>query len=68
MVYTKFILIYLALASITILVSKYLEFFDKPNVRKIHSTPTMNTGGLIIYFFFLLLFIWGNLIKILKKL
>ena len=52
MVYIKFILIYLALASITILLSKYLKYFDKPNVRKIHSTPTLNTGGLIIYLFF----------------
>jgi UDP-GlcNAc:undecaprenyl-phosphate GlcNAc-1-phosphate transferase len=67
MVYTKFILIYLALASITILVSKYLEFFDKPNVRKIHSTPTINTGGLIIYFFFFIVIYLGEFNQNIEK-
>ena len=33
--------------------SKYLGYFDKPNKRGIHKIPTINTGGLIIYLFFL---------------
>ena len=33
--------------------SKQLKYFDKPNKRTIHSRLTINTGGLIIYCFFL---------------
>ena len=49
----KFAIIYIILSSAIIFLSKYLRYFDKPSKRGIHKTPTINTGGLIIYFFFL---------------
>ena len=53
--YQKFLLIYFFLASIIIILSNYFGFFDNPNnKRKIHSISTLNTGGLIIYIFFLI--------------
>ena len=39
----------------TILISKKLEFYDKPNIRKIHNSNVFNTGGLIIYLFYLVI-------------
>ena len=36
-------------------ISKKLEFYDKPNKRKIHSSKILNTGGVIIYIFYLIL-------------
>jgi UDP-GlcNAc:undecaprenyl-phosphate GlcNAc-1-phosphate transferase len=49
----KFAIIYFLLSSAIIFLSKYLRYFDKPSKRSIHKIPTINTGGLIIYFFFL---------------
>ena len=49
----KFVIIYILISSCIIYLSIYLRYFDKPNKRGIHRTPTINTGGLIIYFFFL---------------
>mgnify|MGYP005994991019 CR=1 FL=1 len=49
----KFAIIYFFLSSAIIFLSNYLRYFDKPSKRGIHKTPTINTGGLIIYFFFL---------------
>jgi UDP-GlcNAc:undecaprenyl-phosphate/decaprenyl-phosphate GlcNAc-1-phosphate transferase len=49
----KFIIIYILISSSIICLSIYLGYFDKPNKRGIHKMPTINTGGLIIYFFFL---------------
>jgi len=49
----KFLIIYILICSSTIFLSIYLGYFDKPNIRGVHRTPTINTGGLIIYLFFL---------------
>jgi len=49
----KFAIIYILISSTIIYMSKYLGYFDKPNKRGIHKIPTINTGGLIIYLFFL---------------
>jgi UDP-GlcNAc:undecaprenyl-phosphate GlcNAc-1-phosphate transferase len=47
--------IYLILLASTILISKKLEFYDKPNIRKIHNSNVFNTGGIIIYLFYLII-------------
>ncbi len=47
------IFLYLILLLFTAFVSKKLKFYDKPNVRKIHTSNVFNTGGLIIYLFYL---------------
>ena len=49
----NFIIIYILISSSIIYLSTYLGYFDKPNKRGIHRIPTINTGGLIIYLFFL---------------
>ena len=49
----KFSLIYIFISFTIICLSIYLRYFDKPNRRAIHKIPTINTGGLIIYLFFL---------------
>ena len=49
----KFIIIYILITTAIIYLSIYLRYFDKPNKRGIHRIPTINTGGLIIYLFFL---------------
>jgi len=49
----KFFTIYALISSLVVYLSIYLKYFDKPNKRTIHKIPTINTGGLIIYFFFL---------------
>ena len=49
----KFSLIYIFISFTIICLSIYLRYFDKPNRRAIHKFPTINTGGLIIYLFFL---------------
>ena len=54
MITVKFIFIYLLISLIVIFASRYLNFFDKPNKRTVHSVPTVNTGGLILYIFFLI--------------
>ena len=53
MLIIKFAIIYILISSAIIYLSKYLGYFDKPNKRAIHKIPTINTGGLIIYIFFL---------------
>ena len=59
--YQKYLFIYFFLASIVIFLSNYFNFFDNPdNKRKIHSISTLNTGGLIIYFFFLITVFFEN--------
>ena len=55
MLIVKFALIYILISSGIIYLSRYLGYFDKPNKRGIHKIPTINTGGLIIYFVFLAL-------------
>jgi UDP-GlcNAc:undecaprenyl-phosphate GlcNAc-1-phosphate transferase len=49
----KLVIIYILISSTVIYLSTYLEYFDKPNKRGIHRKPIINTGGLIIYLFFL---------------
>ena len=46
--------IYLILLVFIFLISKKLDFYDKPNIRKIHKSNVFNTGGLIIYLFYLI--------------
>ncbi len=53
MLTVKFTISYFLISSIIIFLSKYLGYFDKPNNRGVHSAPTINTGGLILYLFFL---------------
>jgi len=53
MLFINLILVYATLLTSTFLISKKLEFYDKPNVRKIHKSNVFNTGGIIIYFFYL---------------
>ncbi|MBD1153417.1 hypothetical protein IDG80_02115 [Pelagibacterales bacterium SAG-MED24] len=40
---------------ITVFISRKLDFYDKPNTRKIHSSKVFNTGGLIIYLFYIII-------------
>ena len=49
----KFFIIYILISSTIIYLSRYLGYFDKPNKRGIHKRPIINTGGLILYLFFL---------------
>ena len=48
-------ILYLILLLFTVLISKKLDFYDKPNIRKIHNSKVFNTGGIIIYFFYLII-------------
>ena len=48
------IILYLLLLLVTIVISKKLNFYDKPNFRKIHKSQVLNTGGITIYIFYLL--------------
>ena len=52
MLTVKFTLSYVLISISIIFLSKYLGYFDKPNNRRTHTVPTMNTGGLILYLFF----------------
>jgi len=49
----KLVIIYILISSSIIYLSTYLGYFDRPNKRGVHRIPTVNTGGLIIYLFFL---------------
>ena len=60
MLIVKSIIIYILISSIIIFLSRYLRYFDKPTKRRIHSVPTINTGGLIIYLFFLFIITQGE--------
>jgi len=53
MLTVKLGVIYILISSSIIYLSIYLKYYDKPNQRAIHRIPTINTGGLIIYLFFL---------------
>ena len=53
MLTVKYAIIYVLISSSIIYLSIYLGYFDKPNKRGIHRIPTINTGGIIIYLFFL---------------
>jgi len=48
-------ILYLILLMFTVFISKKLDFYDKPNARKIHNSKVFNTGGIIIYFFYLII-------------
>ena len=60
MLTVKYIILYLFISSIIIIISKYLNYIDKPNKRTFHSVPTINTGGIIIYLFFLTIISQGE--------
>ena len=49
------IILYLITLMFTTLISKKLEFYDKPNIRKVHNSKVYNTGGIIIYLFYLVI-------------
>ncbi len=53
MFHVKLITVYILLLLTVIYTSKFFQWTDNPNERKIHIKPTINTGGLIIYFFYL---------------
>ena len=53
MLTVKFAISYIIISALVIFLSKYLGYFDKPNDRGTHAAPTINTGGLILYLFFL---------------
>ena len=55
MLLINLIFIYLILILFTILISRNLELYDQPNIRKIHKTKTLNTGGVSIYIFYLII-------------
>tara|TARA_B100000902_G_scaffold385012_1_gene425862 strand:+ start:5719 stop:6699 length:981 start_codon:yes stop_codon:yes gene_type:complete len=48
-------ILYSILLILTVFISKKLHFYDKPNIRKIHNSKILNTGGLIIYIFYLII-------------
>ena len=52
MLYFKFVVIYFILFSFVFLISKYFNWVDEPNKRKIHSFPIYNTSGLALYLFY----------------
>ena len=47
------IFLYLVLFLFTVFISKKLKLYDEPNNRKIHTSRVFNTGGMIIYLFYL---------------
>lgn len=55
MIYFKLVLLYLLIFSIVIFFSKKLEFTDKPNVRKLHKKELINTSGISLYFYLLII-------------
>ena len=55
MLLINLVFIYLILVLFTILISRKLELYDKPNIRKIHNSKTLNTGGVSIYLFYLII-------------
>ena len=54
MEYLTLTLVYLFLFLIIFYLSKNFKWIDVPDKRKIHKYPIYNTGGLIIYFFYLI--------------
>ena len=55
MLYFKFVIIYSILFSFIFFISKYFNWIDEPNERKIHRFPIYNTGGLALYLFYALI-------------
>ena len=49
------IILYLIILFFTVLISKKMNLYDLPNKRKIHNLKIFNTGGVIIYIFYLLI-------------
>ena len=54
MEYLTLTLVYFFLFLIVFCLSKNFKWIDVPDKRKIHKYPIYNTGGLIIYFFYLI--------------
>ena len=50
-----YLIYYLFIFFGAVFISKKLDFTDIPNKRKIHKTKILNTGGIIIFIFYLLL-------------
>ncbi len=48
-------ILYFIILFITLFISKKLDFYDKPNIRKVHNSKVFNTGGIIIYLFYLII-------------
>jgi len=46
-------ILYFILLLFTIFISKKFKLYDKPNIRKVHTSKVFNTGGIIIYLFYL---------------
>jgi UDP-GlcNAc:undecaprenyl-phosphate GlcNAc-1-phosphate transferase len=55
MLYFKLVLLYLLIFSIVIFFSKKLEFTDKPNDRKLHTKELINTSGISLYLYLLVI-------------
>ena len=55
MLFIKLLLLYSLIFLFIFSISKKLEFYDLPNNRKIHNRKIINTGGLIIYLYYLIL-------------
>lgn len=49
------IILYLILLMFVAFLSQKLELYDKPNIRKVHTLKVFNTGGVIIYLFYLII-------------
>ena len=54
MAYLYLIILYLIILFLIKHISKKTNLYDKPNTRKIHNLKTYNTGGIIIYIFYLI--------------
>ena len=48
-------ILYSLLLLFTVLISKKLNFYDKPDFRKIHKSQILNTGGVAIYIYYLII-------------
>ena len=57
------IIIYFILLLSIAFISKKMKFYDKPNNRKIHNSKVFNTGGIIIYLFYLLIINYFEIIS-----
>ena len=55
MYFINLIILYLIILFFTVLISKKMNLYDLPNKRKIHNLKIFNTGGVIIYIFYLLI-------------
>ena len=55
MLFIKLLLLYSLIFFFIFSISQKLEFYDLPNNRKIHNKKIINTGGLIIYLYYLII-------------